>query len=411
MRNALLLTFLLTSACALDRSAILGDAGERADTGPPIVERDGGSRYGGPRDAGTVDAFVPDDAGAPVPVTALAAGVDFTCALRTDGVVRCWGDNREGQLGNGSMTSTPWPVSVALPSGSVATAIAAGDAHACAILQTGELYCWGDNSAGQVGSDAATVMTPLRITVAVSAVALGKAHSCLINADAQVLCWGSNSEGQLGTTDSGHSAPAALATAFTAESLSLGRSHTCAITDGGGQCWGRNAEGQLGDGSIMGSSVPSPVLDLTGVVRIGAGALHTCALHDAGLSCWGKGNNGRLGDGMTSGSSMPRDVDLEDVQWVDGGAEHTCALQSDGRVWCWGRDNHDQLGPMASSDAHSPLGVPMPVDDPVQALAVGGAHNCVIIDGAVYCWGNDNNGQLGPEVTSSSATPVLVPRI
>lgn len=409
MRILIVLVFFFASACTLDRSAIGGDSSARIDAGPQQLDggrEDAGPRDAGPRDGG-VDAFVPEDAGHSTTIVDIAAGIDFTCALRSDGVVRCWGLDTDGQLGNGTTTSTASAVTVALPAPAVS--IAAGSAHACAIVNTNELYCWGANDAGQVGAGGAIVARPARVTDRVRAVALGGAHSCLIDMDDQVMCWGANASGQLGTVvdmASGHSTPEALDVGLSAESLALGSAHSCAISGGQAQCWGLNHDGQLGTANTTDVAAPFPVFGLTSdVTVIGAGASHTCAVHGGMVSCWGKGTNGRLGDGSNSGSNSPASVDLDGATWIDGGGEHTCALRAGGLVSCWGRNNAKQLGPMASVDSNQPIDVPMPDGLPAEVLALGGNHTCALVDGAVYCWGGDSNNQLGAGASGTAARP------
>lgn len=417
MRILILLVFSLASACTLDRSAIGGDSGARSDAGPQPIDGgrdDAGHRDAGPRDAG-LDAFVPEDAGGPATVVDIAAGIDFTCALRSDGVVRCWGLNTDGQLGDGTTTSTASAVRVALTGRAVS--IAAGSAHACAIVDTGDLYCWGANDAGQAGAGGLALMRPERVLSGVRAVALGGAHSCLIDMDDHVLCWGANASGQLGTADdvvSGHSMPEALDLGLSAESLALGSAHSCAISEGTAQCWGLNHDGQLGNATSVDSTLPIAVFGpLTDVGAIGAGTVHTCAVRAGTVSCWGKGTNGRLGSGSNGGSNVPEEVAITDATWVDGGGEHTCALRAGGLVSCWGRNNAKQLGPLAVGDSNEPLDVPMPDGLPAAALALGGNHTCALVEGAVYCWGGDSNGQLGAGASGAGARPdpTLVPDI
>ncbi len=227
-------------------------------------------------------------------VTSIAAGDVFGCAVAAGGV-KCWDQNGEGQLGDGSTTDSNVPVDVKdLALG--ATAVAAGDHHACALLASGSVRCWGDNTHGQVG-DGTTIErhAPVGVTGLdhdVSAIAAGGDHTCALLATGGVKCWGDNADGELGDrTTTERLLPVdvvGLATGITA--VSTGRAYTCALTIAGGvQCWGANTLGQLGNDSMSGSLQPHDVSDLaSGVIAIAAGDVFACAVTVAGaVECWG----------------------------------------------------------------------------------------------------------------------------
>lgn len=199
----------------------------------------------------------------PVQVTGLTdakqllAGAELTCALREGGGVACWGSNSDGQLGNGSTTSSTSPVAV---SGITdATDLAVGATHACVVRSTGAASCWGQNFYGQVG-DGVEGEPGMRRTTPVSVVGSGTLRSifggfgstCAIRSDDQALCWGSNSAGQLGDGyTANRSLPNPVVSLPDAVVLSRGMgSHFCAIRSTGDVvCWGANSSGQLGDGT------------------------------------------------------------------------------------------------------------------------------------------------------------------
>ena len=199
----------------------------------------------------------------------ITAGFYHTCAVLNTGAVNCWGSNSDGQLGNGTTTSSLVPVAVsAFTGGATAVSITAGGYHTCALLNTGAVNCWGANGAGRLGNGT--------------------------------------------TTDS--SAPVAVAAftdvSATAVSITAGSSHTCALLNTGAvNCWGRNFNGQLGNGTNTDSSAPVAVDPFTGgatAVSITAGGFHTCALLNTGaVNCWGANGAGRLGNGTTTDSSVP----------------------------------------------------------------------------------------------------------
>ena len=234
-------------------------------------------------------------------VTAIAAGSDHSCALTSTGGVKCWGNNRFGQLGDGTTSDRFAPVDVSGLSGGV-TAIATGGFLSCALMSTGGVKCWGGNYG----------LTPVEVSglsVGVTAIAAG-AHSCALTSNGGVRCWGRNNYGQLGDgTTSDRSTPvevSGLSGGVTA--IAAGAGDSCALTSTGGvRCWGLNDFGQLGDGTRVNRWTPVNVLGLTGrVTAIAAGAFHSCALtHAGGVKCWGANAAGQLGDGTTVNRRRP----------------------------------------------------------------------------------------------------------
>ncbi|GIV95656.1 MAG: hypothetical protein KatS3mg057_0313 [Herpetosiphonaceae bacterium] len=233
----------------------------------------GNNWYGQLGDGTTTSSPSPVVVGGATPLTdivALSAGWYHSCALLADGTARCWGDNYSGQLGDGTTTSSPSPVVVggATPLTDI-VALSAGWYHSCALLADGSARCWGANWDGQLGDGTTTSSpspvvvggaTPLTDIVALSA---GWYHSCALLADGTARCWGANWDGQLGdgtTTRSPSPVVVGGATPLTdIVALSTGGEHSCAVLDdGSARCWGDNWAGQLGDGTRMSS--PSPVV-------------------------------------------------------------------------------------------------------------------------------------------------------
>ena len=250
-------------------------------------------------------------------VAAISAGNNFTCALLTNGGVRCWGDNSEGQLGNGTLTDSSSPVVVSGLSSS-AVSIATGNYHACALLSSGTVQCWGKNSSYELGNgdpDGRT-MTPVDVQflgAGVKSVAVGGSHSCALFNAGNVKCWGSNSYGQTGSdflhwrtgvADVGNLNSSAI-------SIDLGNFHSCAVlSTGAARCWGLNSYSQLGDGGTTNTHLPVTVSGLSsGVTSISAGVSYSCAtISDGGVKCWGINSWGTLGDGTTTTRSTPVSV-------------------------------------------------------------------------------------------------------
>jgi alpha-tubulin suppressor-like RCC1 family protein len=291
--------------------------------------------------------------------------------LGSDGAAYCWGGNWVGQLGNGSTADTSAPV---LVSGGLSFAsLSVGFDHSCAVTRGGTLYCWGARHwlIGDVDT-AGFDRTPVAIAggLAVSAVSAGYGHNCAVTSGGAVYCWGDNFAGQLGTGDTINRqgpAPVRGGLAFTA--VSAGFSHTCGLTAGGSAyCWGDNWYGELGDGDTTGySPTPVPVAGGLTFKSISAGFDVTCGLTSAGAAmCWGVNALGLLGNGTTSGprscdgvpcGSMPVAVVGGHTFVALSTHNSTCALTADGAVYCWGVNDQGQLGDGSTSNRPSPVRV------------------------------------------------------
>ena len=187
-------------------------------------------------------------------VVAIAAGLMHTCALTTSGAAKCWGTNYTGQLGDGTIDTRLTPAAVSGLGGGAA-AIAAGGYHTCALLDGGAARCWGGNRDGQLGdgtTDDRLTPTPVSgLSSGVAAIAAGAYHTCALLNGGAVRCWGSNQYGQLGDATTGDRllTPAAVrGLGSGVAAIAAGDDHTCVLTTGGAvKCWGSNEYGQLGN--------------------------------------------------------------------------------------------------------------------------------------------------------------------
>ena len=329
----------------------------------------------------------PVDLGTGRKAVASAAGTAHTCALLDDGTVRCWGSGEHGALGYGNTVTIgddESPASVGpvdLGAGRRAVAITAGSGFTCALLDNGRVRCWGYGAHGELGygntndlgddetpgSVGPIDLGPGRKAVAVSA---GGSHACAVLDSGRVRCWGFGLDGELGygsTNDVGDDetpgsvAAVDLGAGRKAIAISAGESHTCAVLDNGRvRCWGSGADGELGYGNtdtIGDDETPGSAsyVDLGAgrrAIAISAGAHHTCALLDGGaVRCWGAANAGQLGygnkdtigDDETPGGYGPVDL-IRPAVAVSAGSDHTCAVLDNGRVRCWGQGAEGQLG-------------------------------------------------------------------
>ncbi len=251
-------------------------------------------------------------------VVATSLGSGHTCAIISDGRLKCWGSGSSGQLGNGKPRSRNSPTSV-INLGGTAVSISLGGYHSCALLRrSGDVKCWGSNLSGQLG-DGSQFQFPQSTPVPVvnlggPAVALstgtGSYHTCAIVSDGDLKCWGNNDDGQLGDgskTDK-NSAVSVVNLGGPAVAVSTGRHHTCAIIgDGDLKCWGANEFGEIGDGTDTNRDTPTLVVNLGGkAVAVRCGLNHTCAVLSGGeIKCWGSNRYGQIGDGTKTQSLTP----------------------------------------------------------------------------------------------------------
>ena len=351
--------------------------------------------------------------------THLAGGASHTCAVLGSGGVACWGNNFNGQIGDGT-TVTPRLGPTAALGVLDAIDVVAGAAHTCAVLSSGHVLCWGVNTVGQLGdgttSNHTTATEVSGLTDAVE-IASGPAHVCARRTGGGVVCWGSNLSGQLGDgTTTNRLLPTPVVGLSDAVELVTGAAQSCARRAGGTVvCWGENLNGELGDGTTTRRLLPTPVVGLTSVAEIatGAGGKHACARRTTGeLLCWGSNANGEVGDGTTTNRTTPVAVSGLDMatSLSVGGRDtsgHTCATVSTGELSCWGGNMQGQLGDGSTTSRSAPVTVSGLAD--IVEVAAGGRHTCARrVGGTVVCWGANTSGQLGDGTIVNRLTPVAV---
>lgn len=338
----------------------------------------------------------------------VAAGARHSCSLDAQGRALCWGNNEDGQLGDGGFQSHTTPAAV---SGTLTFAyLAAGNSHTCGATRDGEAYCWGGNSSGQLGDGTTSPRSePVRVAGSASfrIIRTGSQHSCGVTTNGRVQCWGAGNRGQLGNGSAGLlTIPTTVPLSGPAGAVAVGQQHSCAITtDGKAYCWGRNDNGQLGDGSLTDRRSPVEVAGDQRFVSIAAGGYHTCAISvDNDLYCWGQNRWGQLGAGNTLDSPVPQRIGTTTgFLTVTAGLGHTCARSRDGRGWCWGRNAYGQLGDGTAIDRNRPT--PIRGLSAFSALNATGSHTCGVSGGESYCWGWNVDGQLGVGDRENTSTP------
>ena len=319
----------------------------------------------------------PTSYNSPQPVFSLTTAIqvaslnNHTCITREDGQVRCWGRNNTGQLGNGNIADAPVPVEANTINS--AQRVKTGGSHTCVLLGNERLRCWGQNGQSQLGRgepsigaqhDKSDVLRLLNTPLdSVFEFALGAAFSCALRKNNSVWCWGFNNAGQLGLGDNstGRNFATELTNLPPATQLEAGNNHACALTVGGDvYCWGRGAEGQVGHGLFSNSLSPTAVSLPEPAIHIATGGSHSCAaLITGAVFCWGSDSHGQLGRGTTGqNSNSPVQVSgLSNVHLVTGGLNHSCALNRNGQAFCWGRNENGQLGNGSNTDRSTPVSV------------------------------------------------------
>jgi alpha-tubulin suppressor-like RCC1 family protein len=381
------------------------------------------------RDSGAeLDEGLPDEDGASPDtgpprenVFEVALGETHTCARKTDGTVRCWGDNTKSQVGStspgdGGLFTTPEDVAI-----SDAAHIAAGKNHTCVIRGAGAVSCWGDDLFGQLGDGQTNTRSaaPVDVVGLTDAIAIagGASFTCAVRASGRAACWGDNLSGQLGNgTKTPSTAPSPVSNLTGVVAISAGEVHACAVTSAGKvACWGNGFNGQLGTGSSGESLTPVTVSSLDGMVSVAAAARTTCALKGTGaVYCWGANEVGQLGTGAANPTPNPTPTVVSGVDAAEiwAGVDHACALKKDGSVVCWGAGTRGQLGdgkPRVDASAAQP--VPVSVSGITDAIGIGtgGRHACAPTrTNAIRCWGANDRGQLGSQSTSDELSPVSV---
>ncbi len=381
-----------------------------------------------------------------------------SCVLFEDGRVKCWGDNRYGQLGYGDRSNRgdqPNEMSeqlsyIDLGKGLKAIAITGGETHSCALLENGGVKCWGYNGGGLLGlgdtenrGDNPNEMgdqlpyVNLGSRSKISAITCGAGHTCALFEDGRVKCWGGNHYGELGYGDrqsrgklpnemGEHLLFVELGSDSKVISLSAGMHYSCALFENGkAKCWGDNHLGQLGvgnknnygDGSNeMGIQLPHLDLGDEKIISIKPGGYFSCALFDSGrVKCWGDNRYGQLGLGDVNNRGDEPDEMGNHLYHLDlgkslkvislgSGSHQACALFDSKRVKCWGANIGGRLGlgEVANrGDGENEMGENLPFVDlglPVSWLSdvTSAYHACAYFKNhSIKCWGNNYYGELG----------------
>ncbi|MCB9092196.1 MAG: hypothetical protein H6620_06515, partial [Halobacteriovoraceae bacterium] len=381
----------------------------------------------------------------------ISLGYYHGCGLTDRGQVYCWGDDNYDQTADGvsGEQDKNKPVLIAndtLIVGEQFVHIYSGGTFSCGITNHRHTYCWGDDSQGQLGNGSGLTsqqnmpslidLTNLSLGESFISLSLGHSHACGMTTHGNAYCWGYDFDGQLGddasttnqdkptivdlTNVATYSGTGARLTSIYAYS-----SHTCGIaTDGKGYCWGYNNSGQLGDGTSVSKGIPSLVIQGTRsatevFTELALGEVHTCGVTDLGKAyCWGDNSSSQVGNGGGAGPySAPQTVNvvniptMEKLVKIDAGDYHTCAITSGKELYCWGADTYGQLGddgtPTNRNKATIIDHTNIPVNEGIYSLSVQGNTTCALTGNIdAYCWGQDDNFQVG---NGAPNTNVFIP--
>ncbi len=337
------------------------------------------------------------------PFNNVVAGSDFACGINNESFpnstsLYCWGSNEAGQLGYGKTFSVPLPKLV--NDNLIFQSVALGGKHACALKSIsdfyahgGLLYCWGNNEYGQLGIDESEtfITTPERISgnVLFNTYSLGRFHTCAISESGQVFCWGSNEHGQLGVDKISQSnIPILVSSKAHFKSVALTKNTSCAITESNSAlCWGSNRYGQLGVGNVGVDYYTPTLIPNYNFYFISSGTgNHICGITpNGGAYCWGDNRYGQLGIG--SSSKVPADTPQHiptrtKLTYITAGLQHTCALDHNGYAYCWGNNQYGQLDSFESSIL-SPPAAPIMVDGKYptwSSITAGDFFTCGVIN-------------------------------
>lgn len=341
------------------------------------------------------------------------------CAVGSNKMLMCWGDNGDWQLGDGTQTRRMLPVVGG--AGGLYSQVAMGDQHACAIAHpSGALKCWGLNTNGRLGDGTTTTRSqPVTVdsgTMYVK-IAAGVAHTCGITNAGVLKCWGLNTNGRLGVGDTAQrTTPTVVNSGTTYTDIVLGKTHSCGITTAGIlKCWGLNSDGQLGDGTATQRTSPVEINNTATYSKVALAESHTCGITTAGvLKCWGRGLNYQIGDGTGSERRSPVVIDSgTSYASIAAGIYHTCGVTVSNQYKCWGYGYYGSFGDDRHGYSYStPTQISMKgglVPSTITTLVAGNDYNCALdSESRPWCWGGPTGGNYGTgKAQDTLAVPIF----
>jgi alpha-tubulin suppressor-like RCC1 family protein len=304
--------------------------------------------------------------------------------------------------------------------------VGAGSYHACALIADGRVFCWGDSSALQLGTDSVGALYNLPVQVAglsdAVAIFVGWHHACARTSDQRMLCWGSNGYGEAGV---GSAAGAILPTELTTPPglgavtvMSAGAETNCAVVGSTTYCWGINYMGSLGfDVMLPLVDTPTAVPALGAPAHISMGGSSFGVTATGMTACpWGNNFQNDVAAGADTGiriygpGTVPCAQFTANVDQVTTGAGTACVRLASGAVWCWGDNRSGQCGADPTLASMPPTQANQVPSLSAVRLASGYSFACAIPTGnrSIVCWGDNLSGSLGNGTRTRSFTPVPV---
>jgi alpha-tubulin suppressor-like RCC1 family protein len=355
-----------------------------------------------------------------------------TLAIRSDGLLFAWGENGNGNFGDGTITNKSSPIQIGTSSWTFVTASNNYyDNSTFGITSTGALFGWGSSDYGRLGNgvpvatSSISVSFPTKLSVFLSRVSpiqvgtsswtqisAGYGYSMAIRSDGLLFAWGTNTSGRLGDgTTITRVSPIQIGTSSWTQVSAGKTANTSAISSNGLLfSWGANAVGQLGDGTTVNKSSPVQI-GSSSWTQVSVGVSHSIAIRSDGLLfSWGSGTLGKLGDGSTINKSSPVLIGAG-FSWtqVDAGASHSMAITSDGLLFGWGSNNAYQLGDGTTTPKSTP--VQIGIGFSWTKVSVGFAPYTMAIrsDGLLFGWGSSGAYQIGDgNLSGSKAVPYQI---
>jgi alpha-tubulin suppressor-like RCC1 family protein len=336
-----------------------------------------------------------------------------TCALLSDGGIQCWGWLDSTFYRGVSAHYEPFRI----PGISGITQFSMAGEKICGLISDGKIQCWGILGDMQAFGLNATKKSPVfvqQLNDFEQADRNASSHSCYVKSDGSIWCWGDNSRGQLGdgtliTRDS----PVRVNGLGLSKMVSTGFRFSCALLmDDSVSCWGSGSYGQLGNGLGIDSLTPVAVDGLTSVKHLASSEYSTCAtLNDGTVKCWGQGFTNFFADNHVQGQSLsPISIaGISNAVSVTIGYGSACALLNDASLRCWGENSYGEMGIGTTSPFEN---VTAPLVSDVKSVSIGFRQTCVVLNAvsgnSVKCWGL-SFAALGDGDSIAVSSPTFIP--